>query len=76
MNLADMVIHVHPELNSEVRSELARALESRIGVDCAEFSHHTHPHALVVRYDADRLNGREILETVQLTDPDATMAKL
>ncbi len=35
MNMADMLIYVHPELDSQKRSALEKTLEGRVGVDCA-----------------------------------------
>jgi hypothetical protein len=76
MNMADMLIYVHPELDDQRRSELERTIEGRIGVDCAEFEHHDHPHALIVKYEPDAVQGMQILDMVRKTDPKATMVGL
>lgn len=68
---ADMLIHVHPELGVEERVALERSLMECDGVDCAEFNHHAHPHALIVKYDSDTVEGLDILGRVRLLDPDA-----
>ena len=73
MNTADMVIHVHQELDTEARKDLERKLAGHVGVDCAEFDHHAHPHSIVVKYDPDAVKGMEILQMVRKLDPDATM---
>jgi hypothetical protein len=72
MNTADMLIHVHPELDAESRADLEKMVAVRVGVDCAEFDHHTHPHALVVKYDPDTIQGMQILDMVRKVDPVAT----
>ncbi len=76
MNTADMLIYVHPELDAQQREDLAKTLEGRIGVDCAEFERHAHPHALMVKYDPDAVQGMQILDMVRKTDPKATMVGL
>jgi hypothetical protein len=73
MNTADMMIHVHPELDAQERTALEKKVMGRIGVDCAEFNHHPHPHALMVKYDPDTVEGMEILQMVRKLDPQASM---
>ena len=76
MNTADMLIYIHPELELQKRTELTRIVEGRVGVDCAEFNHHSHPHALIVKYDPDAVRGVQILDMVRKTDPVATIVGL
>jgi hypothetical protein len=76
MNVADMLIHVHPELDVPARSNLERRLASCSGIDCAEFNHHAHPHALIVKYDPDTVDGMKILGMVRNVDPVATIVGL
>ncbi len=73
MNTADMLIHVHPDLDAQARTDLERKLMGHIGVDCAEFEHRDHPHSLVVKYDPDAVKGMELLQMVRTLDPQATM---
>lgn len=73
MNTADMMIHVHPELDAQARKDLERELMGHIGVDCAEFDHLPHPHSLMVKYDPDEVVGMELLQMVRKLDPAATM---
>ena len=72
MSMADMVIHVHQELDAPARTNLERKLMECMGVDCAEFNHHEHPHALVVKYDPDEVEAMEILSVVRNVDPAAS----
>jgi hypothetical protein len=76
MNNADMLIHVHPDLDAQATKKLERKLESHIGIDCAGFIHRPHPHALLVKYDPDTMQGKEILQMVRKLDPAAMMAGL
>ena len=76
MNTADMMIHVHPELDVQERTDLEKKVMGRIGVDCAEFNHHAHPHALLVKYDPDEVEGMEILQMVRRLDPAASIVGL
>ncbi|MFZ5524794.1 MAG: hypothetical protein ACOY9D_12035 [Pseudomonadota bacterium] len=72
MNTADMIIHVHPELDAKARTHLEKWIGGCIGVDCAEFDHHKHSHALIVKYDPDTVQGMQILNMVRKIDPVAT----
>lgn len=76
MNTADLVIHVPQELDTKARKDLEKKLIGHIGVDCAEFNHHAHPHSLVVKYDPDAVEGMEILQMVRTIDPAASMVGL
>lgn len=76
MNTADMLIHVHPDLDAQARTDLERKLAGHIGVDCAEFEHRAHPHSLLVKYDPDTVEGMELLQMVRKVDPAASMVGL
>ena len=76
MNAADIMIHMHQELDAQARTELERKLSGRVGVDCAEFIRSPNPHSLMVRYDPDALAGMEILQMVRKLDPVASMVGL
>ena len=76
MHTADMLIHVHPELDVKARSTLEKRIMGCIGVDCAEFDHHPHPHAMIVKYDPDEIQGMQILDIVRTVDPVATRVGL
>jgi hypothetical protein len=41
MSTADMLIHIHPELDAQKRDHLAKWVAECVGVDCVEFDHHT-----------------------------------
>ena len=76
MNTADMMIHIHQELDAASRTELERSLSGRIGIDCAEFDHNSQTHSILVKYDPDTVEGKEILQMVRKVDPEAMMVGL
>lgn len=76
MDTADILIHIHPELDVSARANVSRKLEGHIGVECAEFNHHTHPHVLVVKYDPDTIESMQILNMVRECDPMAAIVGL
>lgn len=76
MNTADMLIHIHSELDTRSRRDLEKRVLGCVGVDCAEFDHHPHPHAMIVKYDPDEIEGIDILSIVRTVDPVATRVGL
>ena len=56
--------------------DVTRKLEGHAGVDCAQFNHHAHPHALIVKYDPDAIEGMQILQIVRQYDTRAAMGGL
>jgi hypothetical protein len=76
MNTADMLIHVHPDLDAQSRKDLENRLSGHIGVDCAEFEHREHPHSILVKYDPDAVKSMELLQMVRKIDPVATIVGL
>jgi len=76
MSTADMLIHVQPELDPQVRKDLERKLLGRVGVECAEFEHKPHPHEITVRYDPNEIAGMAILQVVQKIDPHASNMRM
>jgi hypothetical protein len=76
MNTADMLIFVHPEFDLDTRTNLEKKVEGCVGVDCAEFERKPHPHALIVKYDPDAIQGTQILDVVRTVDPEATRVGL
>lgn len=76
MSTADMLIHIHPELDTRSRRDLEKRVLGCVGVDCAEFDHHPHPHAMIVKYDPDEIEGIDILSIVRTVDPVATRVGL
>lgn len=75
MNIADILIHVHPELSAEQRAKIEGELGGRDGVVSVHFSP-GHPHLLTVAYDPQTITSRQILDAVRRWDEAATMAGL
>lgn len=73
---ADMLIHVHPDLDAQARVNLERRIMECCGVDCAEFVHQPHPHSIIVKYDPEEIEGMQILNLVRAIDPVATRVGL
>ena len=76
MDTVDVLIHVHPELSPEARTKLELDVMANTGVIAANFDHHKHPHALTVLYNPDAVQSKQILDTVKLVDPSASMIGL
>ncbi|HEC27435.1 MAG TPA: ATP-binding protein [Gammaproteobacteria bacterium] len=75
MDIADILIHVHPDLLAEQREKLEEALNSNEGVVSVHFSSE-HAHELIVAYNPDVINSATILEQIRQWDAAATMAGL
>lgn len=75
MDIADILIHVHPELPAAQRALVEEALGSQAGVISAHFSRE-HPHELVVAYDPETIRSTRLLDIVRVWDAAAMMAGL
>ena len=75
MDIVDILIHVHPDLQVEQRVKLEEALSSSEGVVSAHFSPE-QPHELTVAYDPEVINSETILEKTRQWDKEAVMAGL
>jgi len=75
MNIADILIHVHPTLSAEQRVKIEQVLSGSKGVVSAHFSH-AHPHELLVAYDPDTAQAAQLLQIVREWDTAATMVGL
>jgi hypothetical protein len=76
MSTADMLIHIHPELDAQKKDHLAKWIADCDGVDCVELDHHTSHYALIVKYDPDKVQSVRILNMVRQMDPVATIVGL
>lgn len=75
MDIADILIHVHPELSAVQRAKIEDELGERDGVVSVHFSP-GHPHLLTVAYDPRTVTARQILDLVRRWDEAATMVGL
>lgn len=75
MDIADIMIHVHPDLSAEQRANLEEAVAAGDGVVSVHFSPQ-HAHEMTVAYDPKVTHSQTILERVRPWDAAATMAGL
>jgi hypothetical protein len=75
INIADIVIHIHPELPDDQRGGLESAVGAMDGVVSVHFSH-GHHHALTIAYNPKAIASETILDEVRRWDPEAVMAGL
>ncbi len=76
MSTADMLIHIHPELDAQKKDHLAKWIADCDGVDCVEFDCHSTHYALIVKFDPDKVQSMQILNMVRKMDPVATIVGL
>lgn len=60
MDMADIIIHVHPDLSAEERNKLEEDIRGYTGVISIHFSDE-HPHLLKAVYDPDVTSSADIL---------------
>jgi len=75
MDIADIMIHVHPDLSAEQRAKIEDAIGACEGVISVHFSPQ-HAHEMTVAYDPEVINSQTILKQVRQWDAAATMAGL
>lgn len=75
MNIADVMIHVHPDLSAEQRSKIEEYVSSDNGVMSVHFNAE-HVHELTVTYDPDAIKSAAILKQIREWDKDAVMVGL
>jgi len=75
MNIADVMIHVHPDLSAEQRKTIEEKVSACNGVVSVHFSPQ-HAHEMTVAYDPEVINSQTILEQIRQWDTAATMIGL
>lgn len=75
MNIADIMIHVHPDLSIEQRTTIEQTVSDNSGIVSVHFSPQ-HKHELTIAYDPETINSTAILEQVRQWDKEAMMAGL
>jgi hypothetical protein len=75
MNITDIMIHVHPELSSEQRTQVEEIVSNQNGVVSAHFSHKLE-HEITVAYNPESLTSGNILSIVRQWDQNAVMVGL
>ncbi|WP_018865234.1 MULTISPECIES: hypothetical protein [Thioalkalivibrio] len=62
-HMADVTIHIDEDIERAIRLRIQDELRGLDGVMAAS-SHDNRPHLLVVEYDPERVNSRQLLDTV------------
>jgi len=75
-NIADIVVHLHPDQHSEYMARLDDGLRAHDGVVSVHFDTADHPHALVIAYNPAAASSSELLAEVRKYDNKAVMAGL
>lgn len=75
MDIADILIHVHPTLDNEQREQVEKALLEQQSVVMAHFSP-GQPHTLVVAFDPATVQSGQLLQIVREWDQTATLVGL
>ena len=75
MDIADIMIHVHPTLSAEQRAKIEEAWSASQGVVSAHFSP-AHSHELTVAYDPEAAHAGQLLQIVREWDQAAAMVGL
>ncbi|GMR17862.1 MAG: hypothetical protein BMS9Abin33_0256 [Gammaproteobacteria bacterium] len=73
MDIADLMIHVHPMLSAEQWAELEQTVVAREGVVSIHFNPE-YTHLLTVAYNPKEINSKTILEQVRQWDKEGLMA--
>jgi hypothetical protein len=76
INIADIVVHLHPESSCDDRNKIERDLRAHDGVISVHFNTEAHPHAVVVAYNPDVVTSQEVLTEIRKCDTKAVMAGL
>lgn len=74
INIADIVVHLHPESSCDDRDKIERELRAHNGVVSVHFNAEEHPHAMVVAYNPDAITSQEVLADIRKCDAKAVMA--
>ena len=74
INIADIVVHLHPESQRDDRERIENDLRARDGVVSVHFSEADHPHALVVAYNPAVVSSETLLAEIRKCDKHAVMA--
>jgi len=75
MDIADIMIHVHPELSEDQRNNIEALVSEDKGVVSVHFSPQ-HPRELTVAYDPAVISAEQVLTEVRHWDEAAVMAGL
>jgi len=75
MNITDILIHIHPDLSAEQRTQVEDFVSNQDAVVSVHFSPE-HQHEMTVAYNPESISSETILGLVRQWDKDAMMAGL
>ncbi len=73
-NIADIVVHLHPESSCDDMEKIEQDLRAHNGVVSVHFNEAEHPHAVVVAYNTAAITSEEVLADIRKCDQAAVMA--
>lgn len=73
INIADIVVHLHPESSCDDRNIIEKELRDHDGVISVHFDTDDHPHSLVVAYNPEAVSSEMLLEGIRKCDSRAVM---
>jgi len=76
IDIADFVVHLHPELSADDMTRLEQGLRSHTGVISVHFNSSNHPHALLVAYNPEETSSEALLAEIRAYDQEAVMVSL
>jgi hypothetical protein len=76
INIADFVVHLHPESSGDNCGKIERDLRAMEGVVSVHFMAEEHPHAMVVAYNPIAVNSETLLTEIRKCDSEAVIASL
>jgi len=74
ISIADIVVHLHPDISCDDEEKVERDLRARNGVISVHFNEKQHPHAVVVAYNPEAVTSQEVLTEIRKCDKQAVMA--
>jgi len=74
INIADFIVHLHPESSCDDREKVEQELRSHDGVVSVHFSEEDHPHAMIVAFNPEVATSEDLLEGIRKCDPQAMIA--
>jgi hypothetical protein len=76
VNIADFVVHLHPESSPDERKNVEQELRALDGVVSVHFDRENQPHAVVVAYNPEAITSQAVLAEIRKHDTAAVMAGL
>ena len=74
VNIADFVVHLHPQSSRDDRETIENELRALDGVLSVRFDQPDHPHAVIVAYNPDAITSEMVLGEIRKCDSKAVMA--